>query len=90
MGSQPIDATDKLLMAGSTQRLIKRLILAALLIALAGATPALAASGIPQRIASFNLCADQLIVALADPQQIAGLSPYAADPALSVVAAKGA
>jgi iron complex transport system substrate-binding protein len=40
----------------------------------------------PRRIASFNLCADQLVVALADPEQIAGLSPYAADPFLSVVA----
>lgn len=46
--------------------------------------PALAAE--PRRIVSFNLCADQLVVALADPQQIAGLSPYAADPQLSVVA----
>ena len=34
----------------------------------------------PRRIVSFNLCADQLVVALADPEQIAGLSPYAADP----------
>ena len=40
----------------------------------------------PHRIASFNLCADQLVVALADRDQIAGLSPYAADPALSIVA----
>ena len=40
----------------------------------------------PRRVASFNLCADQLVVALADPDQIAGLSPYAADPVLSVVA----
>jgi iron complex transport system substrate-binding protein len=40
----------------------------------------------PKRVVSFNLCADQLVVALADPAQIAGLSPYAADPALSVVA----
>lgn len=45
-------------------------------------------SAAPRRIASFNLCADQLVVALADPAQIAGLSPYAADPALSVVADK--
>ena len=37
---------------------------------------------------SFNLCADQLVLALADPSQIAGLSPYAADPALSVMADK--
>jgi iron complex transport system substrate-binding protein len=35
---------------------------------------------------SFNICADQLVVALADPAQIAGLSPYATDPALSAVA----
>jgi iron complex transport system substrate-binding protein len=40
----------------------------------------------PKRVVSFNVCADQLVVALADPGQIAGLSPYAADPMLSVVA----
>lgn len=44
-----------------------------------------AAAEAPRRIVSFNLCADQLLVALADPEQIAGLSPYATDPALSVV-----
>lgn len=42
----------------------------------------------PRRVVSFNLCADQLVLVLADPEQIAGLSPYAADPALSVVADK--
>ena len=42
----------------------------------------------PRRIASFNVCADQLVVALADPAQIVGLSPYASDPAISVVAEK--
>ncbi len=42
----------------------------------------------PRRIASFNVCADQLVVALADPEQIVGLSPYASDPAISVVADK--
>jgi len=42
----------------------------------------------PRRVVSFNLCADQLVVALADPDQIAGLSPYATDPSLSVVAGK--
>ena len=36
----------------------------------------------PKRVVSFNLCADQLVLALADPSQIAGLSPYAADPSL--------
>jgi iron complex transport system substrate-binding protein len=64
-------------------RMMKRTLtlLTALLLPLAArAEPA------PQRIASFNLCADQLVVALADPEQIAGLSPYAADPALSIVA----
>ena len=42
----------------------------------------------PRRVVSFNLCADQLVVALADPEQIAALSPYATDSALSVVADK--
>ena len=32
------------------------------------------------------VCADQLVVALADPDQIVALSPYARDPAISVVA----
>lgn len=58
-----------------------------LLLAIAS-TPALAAGDAPRRVVSFNLCADQLVLALADPEQIAGLSPYAADPALSVVADK--
>jgi iron complex transport system substrate-binding protein len=40
----------------------------------------------PQRVVSYNLCADQLVLALADPAQIAGLSPYATNPSLSVVA----
>jgi iron complex transport system substrate-binding protein len=45
-----------------------------------------AAADAPRRVASFNLCADQLVVALANPDQIAGLSTFAADPQLSVVA----
>src|SRR5262249_43911656 len=49
----------------------------------AGAEPA---SSAPRRVVSFNICADQLAVALADPAQIAGLSPYATQPALSAVA----
>src|SRR5262244_750805 len=40
----------------------------------------------PSRVVSFNICTDQLVVALADPGQIAGLSPYATDPTLSAVA----
>src|SRR6187397_3048647 len=42
----------------------------------------------PRRVVSFNQCGDQLVLALADPAQIAGLSPYAADPSLSAVAEK--
>lgn len=45
---------------------------------------------VPRHIVSFNLCADQLLVALADPDQIAGLSPYATNAALSVVAKEAA
>ena len=54
-------------------------------LALAASSGALAAEP-PRRVVSFNICADQLVVALADPGQIAGLSPYATDPALSAVA----
>ena len=42
----------------------------------------------PRRVVSFNLCADQLVVSLADSDQIAALSPYARDRNLSVVAEK--
>ena len=59
-----------------------------LLCLLLAAAATSAADDRPRRIASFNLCADQLVVALADAEQIVGLSPYAADPALSVVAQK--
>lgn len=41
----------------------------------------------PQRIVSLNLCADQYLMALADPGQIAALSPYARDPDISAGAA---
>jgi len=40
----------------------------------------------PKRLVSFNLCADQLLLTLADPAQIAALSPYATDATLSVTA----
>jgi iron complex transport system substrate-binding protein len=49
---------------------------------------AASAAEAPRRVVSFNQCGDQLVLALADPQQIVGLSPYAADPSLSAVAAK--
>lgn len=47
---------------------------------------ALAAEAKPQRVVSINLCADQLLVALADPGQIAALSPLSRDRHLSFVA----
>jgi iron complex transport system substrate-binding protein len=40
------------------------------------------------RIASINVCTDQLLMTLADPTQILGLSPYSRDPARSWDAAK--
>ena len=57
---------------------------AAALTLLLAAMPAQAES--PRRVVSFNLCADQLVVALADSTQIVALSPYAHDRHLSVVA----
>lgn len=56
---------------------------AALFTVLAGAT---AAPAPPQRIVSLNMCADELIIALADPGQIAGLTEWARDPDLSFYA----
>jgi iron complex transport system substrate-binding protein len=44
------------------------------------------AADVPRRIASFNVCADQLVVALADPDQIVALSPNARDPSISTIA----
>src|SRR5690606_558659 len=61
-------------------RAVLRLALAA---ALAGTTAVAQAA---PRIASINVCTDQLLMALADPAQIAGLSPYARDPASSWMA----
>jgi iron complex transport system substrate-binding protein len=48
----------------------------------------LSAAEAPRRIVSFNVCADQLMLALADPSQIAALSPNAIDPAFSTEADK--
>jgi iron complex transport system substrate-binding protein len=56
------------------------------ILALFGLAPPGFGDAAPRRIASFNLCGDQLVLALADPDQIAGLSPYATDPGLSAMA----
>lgn len=60
---------------------------AGLLWASSPASPA-KASTIPRRIVSINLCADQLVLALADRGQIAGLTKNATDIAMSGEAAK--
>jgi iron complex transport system substrate-binding protein len=44
----------------------------------------------PSRIVSINLCADGLLLALADREQIAALSPYAVDARLSFLAEEAA
>ena len=44
----------------------------------------------PQRIVSLNLCADQYLMALADPGQIAALTQLARDPAMSAGARQAA
>lgn len=46
-------------------------------------TPALP----PARVVSLNLCADQLLLSVADRRQIAALTVYATDPAMSAAAA---
>lgn len=61
---------------------ILRLIAAAFALLAHGA----AAADAPQRIVSINMCADELLLALADPGQIADLSPYAADRSMSFMA----
>jgi iron complex transport system substrate-binding protein len=58
----------------------------AVLVLVVAALDTAAASDTPRRIASFNLCADQLVVTLADPEQIVGLSPYGSEPRISTVA----
>lgn len=61
-----------------------RLIVLPLLILLLGAAPAPR----PQRIVSLNLCADQLLLALADRHQIAALTQFSHDPEMSAAVAK--
>lgn len=52
---------------------------------LIGAAPA---PGVPRRIVSLNVCADQYVLALADPGQIAALSSNARNAELSAAAAQ--
>ena len=54
----------------------------------ASPAPPVKAPTVPQRIVSINLCADQLVLALADRGQIAGLTKNAIDAEMSGEAAK--
>ncbi len=58
-----------------------RYLLAAAMLVLASVRPAPA---MPQRIVSINVCTDQLLMALVEPERIASVSFLAADPATSV------
>ncbi len=62
----------------------------AVLASLCGAANRAQAQQAPKRVVSFHLCSDQLLLALADPSQIAGLSPYATNPMLSVMTEQAA
>lgn len=64
--------------------------LASLAIAFATFHPVTADAGSLPRIASINLCTDQLLMTLADPAQILGLSPFSRDPSQSWDAVKAA
>ena len=64
--------------------------LASLAIVLAAFHPAFAGAENLPRIASINLCTDQLLMTLADPGQILGLSPFSRDPSQSWDAVKAA
>ena len=55
---------------------------------LAPIPPAVAQSQSPPRIASINMCTDQLLLDLARPERIAGLSPFARDATRSWAAGK--
>lgn len=63
------------------------LVFIGILAAIAAATIAPARAAELPRIASINACTDQLLLALADPDQILGLGPYSRDAARSWSAA---
>ena len=57
-----------------------------MVVAMASAAPAFAA---PSRIVSMNICTDQMLLALADPNQIVGLSRFSRDARQGWVGTKG-
>lgn len=66
---------------------MRRLLLVPMLLLL-GATAPPRAPGPPQRIVSLNLCADQLLLALADRSQIAALTEFSHDSEMSAAVAQ--
>lgn len=54
------------------------------------ARPAATAAEAPRRVVSINLCSDQLVIALADREQVAAVSFNARDPELSFLAKQAA
>ncbi len=82
VGSRSTRAAKSL--SSASAFMIRRLLSAALVLAL----PSLLADAepVPLHVVSINLCADELLLALADPAQIADLSVYATDPGLSFLA----
>ena len=75
---------------GATTTAMKTATIISFIATLFAISPHAAAAGSPQRIVSLNMCADELLLALADPDQIVDLSPYAADRTLSFMADKAA
>lgn len=67
---------------------MKRRRIWAMLLALGATAAAPLPAHPPRRIVSLNLCADQLVVELADRRQIAGLTRNAPDAEMSAVAAR--
>lgn len=66
-----------------------RIACAALALLTAAPAPSLAA-GLPDRVVSLNLCADELVLRLADREQVAAVTYLARDPRGSTVAAEAA
>ncbi len=59
-----------------------------LLVCMLALLPGPAEAAAPRRVVSLNLCADEYLIALADPAQIAGLTEWARDPQLSYYASR--
>lgn len=74
--------------ASGPRRRCRRIAAAVVLAAALAAGPAGADEPGPQRVASLNLCADELLLRLLPPSRIASVTFLAADPASSTVADK--